>query len=114
MKEFIGNLLRIENVQSIDGWSTSFAAAWAERHPSWVLIGCVGLAALALWFYARYQPSNRPRLRSLLAVMRAVTLALLVVLLADPVLQIKLTNTPKPLLWVLFDGTDSMAIEDEM
>lgn len=114
MKEFIGNLLRIENVQSIDDWGTSFAAAWAERHPSWVLIGCVGLAALALWFYARYQPTNHPKLRSLLAVMRAATLALLVLLLADPVLQIKLTNTPKPLLWVLFDGTDSMAIEDEL
>ena len=114
MDTFIGNLLRIESVQSIDGWNASFAAAWAERHPSWVLFGCVALAALALWFYARFQPTNRPKVRALLSVVRALVLVLLVLLLADPILQIRLTNTPRPLLWVLLDGTDSMAIEDEM
>ncbi len=35
-------------------------------------------------------------------------------ILAEPVLTLKLTNSPRPSLWVLFDGTDSMAIEDEM
>jgi hypothetical protein len=69
---------------------------------------------LALWFYARFQPTNHRLRRTIPAAMRATLLALLVLLLADPVLQITLTNTPKPLLWILFDGTDSMAIEDEL
>ncbi len=35
-------------------------------------------------------------------------------IVADPILEIQLVNHPKPLLWVLFDGTDSMAIEDKL
>ena len=79
-----------------------------------VLAGCVLLAVVAALFYARYQPTNRRKLRTVLTVMRALLLGLLLVILAEPVLTLKLTNSPRPLLWVLFDGTDSMAIEDEM
>ena len=75
------------------------------------MCGAGGRGAL---FYSRYQPTNRQRLAAALAVLRALLLGLLSVILAEPVLTLKLTSSPRPLLWVLFDGTDSMAIEDEM
>ena len=45
---------------------------------------------------------------------RAIVLAMLFLILADPVLKMEFTSRPRPLLWVLFDGTESMDIQDEM
>lgn len=114
-QQFIGNLLGLEQVQSIDGITPSFAAPWARgTGATWVLFGCLALAALAFSFYLRYQKHGRPAVRWTLAVMRTVVLCALLLLLAEPVLKVELTNRPRPLLWVLFDGTESMAIRDEM
>ena len=52
--------------------------------------------------------------RGLLGIARAVLLVLLLLMLADPVLKMDFTSRPRPLLWVLFDGTESMEIHDEM
>src|SRR5690606_22787803 len=60
------------------------------------------------------QSRAKGRARVPLAISRAILLSLLLIILADPVLTVRLTSTPRPLLYVLFDGTDSMAIEDEM
>ena len=60
MNSSLGNLLRLDGLESIDGWSLSFAAAWAERNPFLVLVGCMAAAALAAWFYLRYQPELPP------------------------------------------------------
>ncbi len=45
---------------------------------------------------------------------RGLLLGLLLLILAEPVLVLKLVSMPRPVLWVLFDGTDSMAIQDEL
>jgi hypothetical protein len=107
-------LLGIHNVRSIENIEPSFGATWAHRAPVLVFVGCLLLAAVAAFFYARYQPTSRRKTRIALGVFRALLLGLLLVILAEPVLTVKLTSSPRPLLWVLFDGTDSMAIEDEM
>lgn len=114
MNELLGNLLRIENVRSIDRWELGFAAAWAQRHPEWVLLGCLAAIALAIWFYRRFQPALPRGRRVALSVLRAALLALLVVLLADPVLQVTLQHVSRPLLWLLVDGSESMALEDDL
>ncbi len=110
----IGRLLGLDNVRSIESVEPSFGAAWAHRTPVLVFVGCVVLALVAAFFYSRYQPTSRHKTRIALAALRALLLGLLFVILAEPVLTLKLTSSPRPLLWVLFDGTDSMAIEDEM
>jgi hypothetical protein len=79
-----------------------------------VLVGCAVAAAAAVWFYARYQPELPPLRRAVLAALRAAVLSLVIVMLADPVLRLSFRHVPRPLLWLLFDGTESMAIEDDL
>jgi hypothetical protein len=114
MNRFLGDLLRLEDVREIAGWNVAFAAEWAARHPLRVLALCLVCMVAAAWFYLRRQPAVRPAYRILLTVLRGAMLSLLVVLLADPVLRVSIKQAPRPLLWVLFDGSESMAIEDEL
>ena len=114
MNRFLGDLLRLEDVREIAGWNVAFAADWAARHPLRVLALCLVCMVAAAWFYLRRQPAVRPAYRILLTLLRGAMLSLLVVLLADPVLRVSIKQAPRPLLWVLFDGSESMAIEDEM
>jgi hypothetical protein len=114
MTHFLGWLTGVENLQSIDSMRVSLAAPWAQNGPAWVLFGCAALAVLALVFYTRWQSSPRKKTLTLLAVSRALVLAALFLILADPVLKMDFTSRPRPLLYVLFDGTESMDIQDEM
>lgn len=114
MNDLLGNLLRIENVRSIDGFELAFAAAWAQRHPEWVLLGCIAALAAAIWFYRRFQPAMSRSRRVALSALRAALLAALVVLLADPVLQVTVQHVSRPLLWLLVDGSQSMTLRDDL
>jgi hypothetical protein len=113
---WIGRLLGEENVQAIDRIEPSLAAGWAQSRsaPGWLLFGCLALAALSIYFYWKWQARGSKTLRLALGIARGAVLSLLLVVLAEPILVLKLTSSPRPLLWVLIDGTDSMAIEDEL
>lgn len=117
MIHLIGRLLRLDNVRSIDQFEPSFAAPWAEHGAAWVLFGCAALCLVAGVFYYKYQMRSTqrftPRVRLVLAIGRGVLLCVILLTLADPILVVKLTNTPRPWLWVLFDGTESMEIDDD-
>jgi hypothetical protein len=114
MSRLLGSLLRVDGLDAISDWRLSFAAAWAARLPLLVGVLCVAAAAAAVWFYVRCQPEMRPATRAVLAAIRGSLAALLVLLLADPVLQLSISSSPRPLLWLLFDGSESMAIEDDL
>lgn len=114
MNRLLGNFLRLENVRSIDRWDLAFAAPWAQRHPEWVLVGCVAAIAAAIWFYRRFQPTMSRTRRVLLAALRAALLAAIVILLADPVLQVTVQHVSRPLLWLLVDGSESMSLRDDL
>jgi hypothetical protein len=114
MANWIGWLLGIENVTAIDEIDASLAAPWAAEGPFWVFLGAAALIALALAFYLRYQAKGPVGPRFSLGVCRGLLLALLLVTLADPVLRLTVVNQQKPFLYLVFDGTDSMAIEDEL
>ena len=111
---WLGGLFGLESLEAVDAWKVSFAAPWAILFPWLVAILAAAAAAAAVWFYLRRQPSLPRRTWTLLALLRAAAGVLVVVLLADPVLQLSVRNTPRPLLWLLFDGSESMAIEDEI
>jgi len=111
--DFLGRLLGLEAAQTIEGYEPSLAAPWAQDAPAWVLFGCAGLIAVSAIFYARYQRHRSPRARVVGAVFRGLVLSLLLLLLAEPILTVTVTSEKRPTLWLLFDGTESMAIADE-
>ncbi len=114
MTRFFGWLLGIDNVTAIDEIDASLAAPWAAERVFWVFLAAAALVALSLVFYLRFQVKGPAGPRLALAICRGLLLALLLVTLADPVLQLTVVNKQKPFLYLVFDGTDSMAIEDEL
>src|SRR5688572_16215375 len=114
MTRTIGWLLGIENATSMEPPNVSLAAPWAQDAYFWIVLGCAVLMGLAVFFYLRFQAKGPTGPRLALGVFRGVLLALLLIMLADPVLQLTVVNRQQPYLYVIFDGTDSMAIEDEL
>src|SRR5262249_13244821 len=72
------------------------------------------LSAATFFFYLRIEHKGRRASRIALAISRSALLALLLLTLADPVLQLAVVNRRQPRALLVFDGTDSMAIEDEL
>lgn len=117
MQSIVSWLLGLPDAASIDAVATPrLAAPWvADRSgPFWVFLGVAVLAALALAFYTFGQHKGSYLSRMALATLRAGLLALLLLTLAEPVLQMTLTNQSSPVLFVLFDGTESMDLRDEL
>jgi hypothetical protein len=109
---FVGWLLGIENVASIDDIDVALAAPWAQESPFWLLAGVVTLGCLSIGFYRLREQRGSIRVRTALGVLRGVLLSLLLVTLSAPVLRLTVTSILPPTLMLIFDGTDSMAIED--
>ena len=110
----IGRMLGYDDVSRIDAARVSFGSAWAHSSPALVAFGCVGLVALSFWFYLRWQARGHRPTRLALAALRAVALCLLLLILSDPTLELTFVSQPKPVLWVVLDGSDSMSIPDEL
>ncbi len=113
MTKALGWLLGLDNVTSIDQIDPSLAAPWAVEGQFWVFAGVVCIFLASMLFYVRYQQRGPLGMRMALGTSRGLLLALLFITLANPSLRISLTNVQRPLLYLVFDGTDSMAIEDE-
>ena len=114
MQTLIARLLGYEEVDTLDSLRVSFGADWAHNGPAWILFGCIALGFIAAVFYIRYQPKAKQKNRVVLSLMRGALLCLLLLVLADPILEIAFTSHPKPVLWILLDGTESMTIEDHL
>ena len=114
MQNLVARLLGREDVDSIDSVDVSFGAEWAHEGPAWVIFGCLALTVLAIVFYVKFQPRAHKTRRIGLGILRAALLCCLLLILADPILEVAFTSHPKPVLWVLLDGTDSMNIEDHV
>src|SRR5688572_15731112 len=114
MTRWWGWLIGLEDVTSFGEIEPDLAAPWAQEGPFWVFLAAVGLFVLAIGFYLRLQPGPKVPARWGLAICRGLLLALLLITLADPVLRAHVTRLHKPQLYVIFDGTDSMAIADQL
>ncbi|MBK94586.1 MAG: hypothetical protein CMJ79_02585 [Planctomycetaceae bacterium] len=114
----IARLLGIKATDEINEIDIKFAAWWSEGRPVLVLLVCLGLAALGVYFYSRYQNEQplqkKKRRRLLLTIFRSGLLAILGFILAEPIVSVSLTEHPRPLLLMLFDGSDSMNLVDEL
>ncbi|WP_010587768.1 hypothetical protein [Schlesneria paludicola] len=110
----IGWLLGHDNVSEIDSARLSFAASWAHAFPVLVVLGGLALVATTIWFYL-----DRPRRVSsstnvALTVLRSVSLCLIFLVLADPIVELSFVSLNKPVMWFLLDGSDSMSIPDQL
>src|SRR5688572_27627154 len=114
MTRFVGWLLGLKNVTSIDEMEADLAAPWAQEGAFWVVVAAVLAGVAGFVFYLRWQPKGSLAARLVLASMRGLLLALLILTLADPVLRLTVVHEQRPLLYFVVDGTDSMAIADEL
>jgi hypothetical protein len=114
MDQYIGWLIGLNDVTSIDDAQPTLAAPWAHTSPFWVFLGSVILLILAIVFYSRFQTRGPIWARTSLGIVRGLLLVLLFITLANPMLMVTSTSEHKPLLYVLFDGTGSMSISDEL
>src|SRR5262245_36908146 len=117
MQSILSWLLGLPDAASIDAVEAPrLAAPWAADRsgPFWVFLGVALAAVLAVAFYTLAQKKGHVVTRLGLAGFRGLLLAMLLLTLAEPVLQLVLTNQSPPVLFVLFDGTDSMGLRDEL
>jgi hypothetical protein len=116
MNRILGWLLGLEDVVSIDQIEPSLAAPWASNDfgAFWVLLALGAAFAGAIAFYLRWQDRGRTPVRIAMGLARGALLALLVLTLADPVLRLTTTSRQPPTVYVVVDGTDSMALRDPM
>ncbi len=114
MNEWLGHLLGVDRLESIHDLQVKFAAPWAQQRPALVLFGCALLIAAAVVFYLRFQDVPKRAARTAGVALRGLMLALLLVILAEPVISMTMTHHPRPLLLMLFDCTDSMNIRDKL
>jgi len=114
----LARLLGIKSTDEIHEIDIKFAAWWSEGRPVLVVLVCLGLAALGTFFYYRYQNEQplekRKRRRAVLTIFRSLLLAIIGFILAEPIVSVSLTEHPRPILLMLFDGSDSMNLVDEL
>ena len=114
MIRIVGWLLGLENVTSIDQIAPSLAAPWAASAPFWVFFGLVALLVAALVFYLKIPAAGLARLPApSWASAAACCWPCCSSRWPIPCSAISLTNVQQPLLYLVFDGTESMAIQDE-
>ncbi len=108
-------LLGLERVASVDRVRPVLGAEWATRGsgPFWLCVSVVAIVLLVGLFYLKFQNRGSRRVRLLLAVSRILLFLLLLTTLAEPVLQVTVARLERPRLFVVFDGTASMALRDQ-
>ncbi len=85
----------------------------ANQPHAWLYLAALVVAVAAIrWFYRRVPETVSRPMRTLLAILRGVALALLLVLLMEPVLSLVRTARERPVIGVLVDRSRSMAIAD--
>lgn len=112
MTRLFGWLLGIDQASSIEEVNLALAAPWVQGNLFWLLAIIAILLVLGVVFYRRLQARGSARWRTVLGVVRGLLLSLLVLTLAAPVLRMTLTSVRSPTLFLVFDGTDSMGIQD--
>lgn len=114
MTRLLGWTLGIDQATSIDQINVSCAAPWAQENAFWLFVLVLVLGAGSILFYLRLQRKGAAGPRLALGVFRGMLLVLLLLTLADPSLQLTLSSRQRPYLYAIFDGTESMAMEDEL
>ncbi|HEX4129432.1 MAG TPA: hypothetical protein VHZ24_05270 [Pirellulales bacterium] len=114
VSDTIGQMLGRPRAEAIEQITPSLAAGWAQGHGGLVLLACAAIALVVGVLYYRRAAIGHRGVRGLLAAMRAAVCCLLLLLLAEPTLVVRIVRQPRPLVWLLFDGTESMSLRDQL
>lgn len=114
MSRIVSLLLGIEDAASLTDLRFSLAAPWLAGRQFWLVLIAITAVAGSLLFYLREQKQIGRISRTLLGLVRGALLLLLLATLAEPALKLVLVHRERPVIWLVFDGTESMAIADEL
>ena len=110
-----GWLLGIDAAEEVRIEKIELGAAWAQDAGRfWVWFGAACLLVVAYMFYMKFQTRGTGSSRAILATCRGLLLVLVFLTLADPWIRLRSEHQTPPLLYVLFDGTESMSIADDL
>jgi len=109
----IGRVLGLSQLETIEALSLRWNATWIGGRGGWLFFVLVIVVGLVVFLYSRHPLGHRPMARFLLSLTRAVALVGIVVILAQPVVLVKIRHTIRPSLSILIDDTASMSIRDE-
>jgi len=105
---FIESLTGLDLPEGSREWAVA-----AEGLPmGWAFLIFLALAAACIWAYQRYAPEVKPRWRYLLTALRIAVIALFLILLVKPVLQVTINEPVRQTLLVLLDYSQSMQLAD--
>lgn len=87
-------------------------APWVQNGWGRLAIAVIAVIVWAVFFYYRRQKCRQQRTRLILTTLRAVALAFVVGILAEPIAVVRLNKPIHPAVWLLVDDTQSMTIRD--
>jgi len=111
MLKFLLRLFNLENVdfQSAEGWTLRTTSEWA---PAIFVLGSVALVILVWQVYRREKGTASGRYKLLLALLRLLALAALVLILLAPAVVIARSELKEACVVILADKSDSMSLHD--
>ncbi|MGB4726480.1 MAG: hypothetical protein WBH86_03645 [Thermogutta sp.] len=114
LSSVIGRLIGLSQLESIETIGLRWNANWMVGGGGWLFFALLIVVGLVVFFYTRQSLGQRRLARVLLPVARSLALVGLVVILAQPVIVMKVRHAVRPYLWFVIDDTASMAIRDEI
>lgn len=108
MNNIIARMLDLDSGSTLDAWTLSLQSGW----PVAVLVFLLILAAAgAVFLYLREKPL-RPPIRVMLAVIRLLAVAVLLIMMFRPAIEATITRLKQSTVLVLIDRSNSMNIRD--
>jgi hypothetical protein len=107
-------LLSLFNLDGVDfhtegGWEIRFLTEWA---PAVIVLGCLGVGVLVWLVYAFEKGTASPRFKAMLAGLRTLAMAALVLALLKPAVVVRKFQLREAFVLVLADASDSMKLTD--
>ncbi|QGJ71563.1 Hypothetical protein PBC10988_32700 [Planctomycetales bacterium 10988] len=104
----LGSWFGLEEIAEIRDIDFFFAASWTHANP-YILGGCgVAILAMVILLYRLQRLSFQSWRSWILTGTRCLLVGFLIFLFAEPTLRMTTVIDPRPWLWVLLDGSDSM------
>ncbi len=111
MMEFLFNLFNLESgdLSTPGGWTLRFASPWSTAV---LVLGSIALVLLVWQVYRRERGRASARYKAMLAALRIIALAVLVLALLAPTVVVRRSKLQESYVPILLDVSDSMGLSD--